>query len=58
MDAMLAAPLHISATICFKKTAWEVKDDCTGKTKPVKIGQLRFKEMAWSIKLQQFWSFQ
>ncbi|SDB44496.1 hypothetical protein SAMN05660653_02134 [Desulfonatronum thiosulfatophilum] len=55
---MLAAPLHISATICFKKTAWEVKDDCTGKTKPVKIGQLRFKEMAWSIKLQQFWSFQ
>ncbi|TVR02147.1 MAG: AAA family ATPase [Desulfovibrionales bacterium] len=38
VDAMLGAPLHIIATIR-SKTAWEVvKDERTGKTKPVKIG--------------------
>jgi len=38
VDAMLGAPLHIIAMIR-SKTAWEVvKDERTGKTKPVKIG--------------------
>jgi hypothetical protein len=38
VDAMLGAPMHVIATIR-SKTAWEVvKDERTGKTKPVKIG--------------------
>ncbi|SMP83032.1 AAA domain-containing protein, partial [Desulfonatronum zhilinae] len=38
VDAILGAPLHIIATIR-SKTAWEVvKDEKTGKTRPVKIG--------------------
>lgn len=38
VDAMLGAPMHIIATIR-SKTAWEVvKDERTGKTRPVKIG--------------------
>ena len=38
VDAMLGAPMHIIATIR-SKTAWEVvRDERTGKTRPVKIG--------------------
>lgn len=38
VDAMLGAPLHVIATIR-SKTAWDVvKDERTGKTRPVKIG--------------------
>ncbi|SMP82583.1 AAA domain-containing protein [Desulfonatronum zhilinae] len=38
VDALLGAPLHIIATIR-SKTAWDVvKDEKTGKTRPVKIG--------------------
>lgn len=38
VDALLGAPMHIIATIR-SKTAWDVvKDEKTGKTRPVKIG--------------------
>jgi hypothetical protein len=38
VDALLGAPLHIIATIR-SKTAWDVvKDEKSGKTRPVKIG--------------------